>query len=158
MKIHEAVDMINQIIHSTNDSIIEYFDNKYRQAQEAYAKLIADVDQEKLGASFLLEKMIANSKETVVNLQQYFAEVMDTTMEKTYTDIKTILNNAVSKIDTVSRNIKDNLKSNHNELRINEKIESHKSLAKLINTGIESIKKLAFKFKHDPLSSNEPSN
>lgn len=148
-KVYEAVDMINQIIHSTKDSIAEYFENKYKRVQEAHEKLLSDVDEEKSDASLLLEQMISKSKDTVFNLQHYFAEVMDNTMEKTYTDIRSILNSAVSKIDTVSRTIKDNLKINQDQLRIEEKnlIDGHKSLAKLINTGMESIKKLAFKFK-----------
>lgn len=154
-KIHEAVDMINQIIYSTNDSMSDYFAQKHRRVQEVQTRLMAEVEEERVSAAKLLEKMIANSKETVHNLQRYFADVMEVTMEKTYTDIKSILNNAVSKIDTVSRDIKENLKQTQHELGINESglMESAKpTLAKLFNTGIDSIQKLAFKFKNEPIS------
>jgi hypothetical protein len=156
-KVKESVDMINQIIHSTNSSMDEYFEMRNRRAQEAYARLIGDIDQERVGANLLLDKMIVNSKETVINLQKYFADVMNSTMEKTYTDIKSILSSAVSKIDTVSRDIKESLKANQNEpISIKDTStgsESVKptSLVKLFNSGIESIKKLAFKFKNEPI-------
>lgn len=128
----------------------EYFEGRHKRVNETYAKMLADIQQEKIGANILLDKMVSNSKETVVNLQQYFAEVMDSTMEKTYTDIKVILANAVNKIDSVSRNIKDSLRSNKDDVRVNQNIvENQKSLAKLIGSGIDSIKKLAYKFKND---------
>lgn len=136
----------------------EYFEMRNRRAQEAYSRLLGDIDQERVGANLLLDKMIVNSKETVINLQKYFADVMNSTMEKTYTDIKSILSSAVSKIDTVSRDIKESLKANQNEpisikdtgLSASESVKPT-SLVKLFNSGIESIKKLAFKFKNEPI-------
>lgn len=153
-KIHEAMEMIDQIVQSTNHSIGEYFENKQKRVSELYAKMLTEVEQEKLAANVLLDKMVANSKETVVNLEQYFAEVMDLTMEKTYADIKSILSNAVSKIDAVSRNIKENLRTNKDELRVNHNlVDSQQSLSKLINSGVDSIQRLAHKFKNEPPTS-----
>lgn len=150
------MELINQIIQSTNDSIAEYFESKTKRVGDVYTKMLADVDQERLGARVLLDKMITNSKETVVNLQHYFAEVMDITMEKTYSDIKSILANAVNKIDSVSRMIRENIRVNKDELKQNQSLVlqqeagSQKSLAKLINSGVEAIQRLAHKFKNEP--------
>lgn len=156
-KIHEAVDIINQIMHSTNDSISDYFEQKYEHVNKLHIKLHKEVDDERMNAMHALDKMISNSNETVLNLQRYFAEFMDLTMEKTYSDIKSILENAVSKIDTVSRDIRDNLKASQESFKKESLLKVPKtSIADLLDMAIESIKKLAYKFKNEPL--NKPAN
>lgn len=87
-KLRDAIDMINYIIESTNSSITEYFSGKNQRLEKVYRKLMAEIDREKLSTNAQLEKMVDNSKDTISNLQQYFGAVMDSTLEKTFGDIK----------------------------------------------------------------------
>jgi hypothetical protein len=87
-KLRDAIDMINYIIESTNSSITEYFSGKNQRLEKVYRKLLAEIEREKLSTNAQLEKMVDNSKDTISNLQQYFGVVMDSTLEKTFDDIK----------------------------------------------------------------------
>lgn len=67
-----------------------------------------------------------------------------------------MLSSAVGKIDTVSKEIKNNIKLNENDLQVNDNLqESHVMLSNMINKGIERIKKLSQKFRNEPKLSNK---
>lgn len=148
--IREAVDTVNQLIETTNQSMSAHYAERHRRLQEAYQQLVQDVQLESVAANMLLEQFIDNSSAIITSMQDYFDRVMTSTVERAFVDMNAMLTRAIAKIQAVCVDIVDKFKTAGNGLlELPAKERTASSMADVIALGLKQILQLAEKFKSD---------
>lgn len=145
-----AVDTVNQLIGSTNQTLLSQYNERQRRLYEWYEKAQIDMKTELSNAHVLLERLIEEAGEIIANMQTHFERLMSSTVERTYGDMIGMLSSAIGNIQTVCLEIMDKLKHSPSEANALKAVESNRpALTNVIERGLGLINQVADKLKND---------
>lgn len=145
-----AVDTVNQLIGSTNQTLLSQYNERQRRLYEWYEKAQIDMKSELSNAHVLLERLIEEAGEIIANMQTHFERLMSSTVERTYGDMIGMLSSAIGNIQTVCLEIMDKLKHSPSEANALKAVESNRpALTNVIERGLGLINQVADKLKND---------